>query len=344
MSEYKPTTLEKVFELLDTRLVTLGVPGALSFVGITKIRENLWREASLCFAGAAGVWIAIKVGKKVAPRFEALLDWGIQQTETALLEGVAAVRSDFTGPFLKQQAHLNEEFTTEGYNPDRTAIPMLEDVFVPLELSGAIGNRTWDINNPRDAALYSENLNIWELLRRSRKNRPFRQMVIQAKGGMGKTTLLRHIALIYGQRKQRRHRAPRLVPILLRLRNWVDALTQPTPPSLPKLITEHYLPKLWDGQENPPTPPSQWASDLLTSGKALIMLDGFDEIPATKRSDVSRWISQQMGQYNQSVFILTSRPAGYKDYTARKPAIPIFVKKFSPQPAIVNSKFDTPAD
>ncbi|MEM9005949.1 MAG: GUN4 domain-containing protein [Cyanobacteria bacterium P01_F01_bin.86] len=332
MPEYEPTTLEKVFELLDTRLVTFGVPGALSFVGITKIRENLWREASLCFAGAAGVWIAIKVGKKLAPKLDALLDWGVNQTETALLAGVTAMRSDFTKRFLKQQAHLNEEFITEGYNPDRTAIPMLEDVFVPLALSGTIASLTFNpLSNSRDAALYSENLNIWELLRRSRKDRPFRQMVIQAKGGMGKTTLLRHIALIYGQRKQRRYRAPKLVPILLRLRHWVDEVTLPTPPSLPQLITDDYLPKLWDGQDHPPTPPLYWATNLLTAGKALILLDGFDEILATKRPEVSHWISQQMRRYNRSVFILTSRPAGYKDYTARKPAIPIFVKKFSSQ-------------
>lgn len=331
MSTYEPTTLEKIFELLDTRLVTLGVPGSLSFIGITRAQEGAWREAGLCFVGAAGVWLAIKVGKKLAPKLDTLLDWGLGQAEAALLSGVATLKSDFTRAFLRRQAHLNEEFTTEGYNPDRTAIPMLEDVFVPLELSGAIAlqNRQ-QLKPPRDAALYSENLDIWELLRRSRKDRPFRQMVILAKGGMGKTTLLRHIALIYGQGQRRRHRAPKLVPILLRLRNWVDALTRPTPPNLTTLIVQQYLPKLWDGQDTPPLPPAQWASNLLTSGKALVMFDGFDEIPEGKRPRVSRWISRQMRQYPESVFILTSRPAGYKDYAGRKPAMPIYVRKFSP--------------
>jgi predicted NACHT family NTPase len=60
------------------------------------------------------------------------------------------------------------------------------------------------------------------------------------------------------------------------------------------------------------------------------MLDGFDEVPEAKRAEVSQWISHQMQQYAQSVFILTSRPAGYKDYAAKKPAVPLFVKKFSP--------------
>ena len=212
MPENTPDNLEKVFQLLDTKLVSWGLPGAISAVGVNKIRQSseLWPEAAGCFVAAAGVWVVIKVGKKLAPKLDKALDWSIQ------LAGASRLRSDFTGQFLKQQAHLNEEFTTEGYNPDRTAIPMLEDVFVPLELSGAIGDHgLHNIQNPQDAALYSENLNIWELLRRSRKDRTFRQMSILAKGGMGKTTLLRHIALIYGQRKQRRYRAPRLVPILL---------------------------------------------------------------------------------------------------------------------------------
>ena len=317
---YTPTTIETVFELLDKKLVSLGVPTAISAVGVNAVRTGDWKQASWCFAGAAGVWILIKVGKKLAPKFDQLLDWGISAIETS----IDAVRANFTGSFLKQQAQLNEEFITEGYNPERTAIPLLEEVFVPLELSGVV------TRNPRDAAL-NENLDIWELLRRSRSNRSFRQMTIQAKGGMGKTTLLRHIALIYGQRKQRRYRAPKLVPILLRLRDYQDELTQSQRPSLPKLITEHQIPRLWEGRDNPPTPPQQWAENLLTTGLALVMFDGFDEIREDKRSGVSRWISSQMQQYGQAVFILSSRPAGYKDYTAKKPAIPIFVKKFNPQ-------------
>ena len=334
-SAYSPTTIEKVFESLDNKLVTLGIPGALSFVGITKARENQWTEAGWCFVGAAGVWIVIKIGKKLSPKLDQAMDGAIANLERSL----STLSSNFEGEYLKQQARLCEEFTTEGFNPDRTAIPLLAEVFVPLELSGAtdIPDLTEPIapNTPsrglarlrRDSVLRSENLSIWDLLARSQRDRKFRQMSIQAKGGMGKTTLLRHIALIYGQRKQKRG-IPKLVPVLLRLRDYTEPLTQAQPPSLPTLITEQHVPSLSKNQ--PLTPPPQWAEKLLSSGAALIMFDGFDELPEGKRQEVSHWISAQMREYDKSVFIVTSRPAGYKYYVAQRPAMPIFINKFTP--------------
>jgi len=332
---HSSTTIEKVFELLDTKLVTFGIPGALIAVGVTKAHENHWTEAAWCFAGAAGAWIVIKVGKKLAPKLDQVLDWAIANTEQSLLEGISTLCSDFEGQYLKQQARLCAEFTAEGFNPDRTAIPLLEEVFVPLDLTGALsGNVLSSANTPRqlarlqrDPALASENLSIWSLLARSRRDRQFRQMSIQAKGGMGKTTLLRHIALIYGQHKQRRYRAPKLVPVLLRLRDYIEPLTRAKPPSLPKLITEFYVPSLSKNQ--PLTPPPQWSEKLLSSGAALIMFDGFDELPEGNRQNVSHWISAQMREYPESVFIVTLRPAAYKDYVAQRPAVPIFVNKFN---------------
>ena len=318
-SPYDPTTLEKVFELLDNKLVSLGIPGALSFVGITKARENQWREATGCFVGAAIVWIVIKLGKKFAP----VLDQGLDRVIEASGKAWSTLWSGFEREYLEQQAALCSEYVSEGFNPDKTVIPLLEEVIVPLDLSGVVDNA--------DESLRSDNLDIWKLLARSRQDAKFRQMSILAKGGMGKTTLLRHIALIYGQGKQRRHRAPTLVPVLLRLRLWVDVLTQPQPPSLPTLITEHHVPGL--SKNHPLSAPSQWAEKLLKTGNALVMFDGFDEVPEEHRAQVSQWLSAQMQEYraSKSVFILSSRPAGFKDYQAKKPASPIFVKPFNPE-------------
>jgi hypothetical protein len=325
---YVPTGIEKVFELLEQKFVTFGISGALAAVGVTKAKEGKWTEVGWCFAGAAGVWLAIRVGKKLAPKLDQVLEWSINGSERWILEGWSRIRSDFEGKFLRRQAGLNEEYTSEGFNPDRTTILSLEDVFVPLDLNGAFNSGMID-RRDMPASLTTDSLDIWKLLARSRRDRSFRQIVILAKGGMGKTTLLRHIVLIYGQRSQRRYRAPKLVPIMLRLRDFTEELTVASPPSLPKLITEFYIPNLC--KSNPLSPPPKWAETLLQGKSALIMFDGFDEIPGEKRQQVSNWISDQMREYNQAVFILTSRPAGYKDYTAQKPALPIYVNKFSPK-------------
>ncbi|MEO0375519.1 MAG: GUN4 domain-containing protein [Cyanobacteria bacterium P01_A01_bin.17] len=330
--DYTPTNLDKVFELLDKKLFTLGVPGALSFVGINKMRDSEFTDAAWCFVGAAAVWIGIKAGKALSKQIDDLFS----RIGRTIANGWSTLRSDFEGQYLQRQAQLYEELSTEGYNPDRTIIPLLEDVFVPLDLSGALGSGVFSNSRnlqERDAELSSDNLDIWKLLRRSRQDRKFRKMVIQAKGGMGKTTLLRHIALIYGLRKQGRYRAPKRIPVLLRLRDYSnkdnDLLIQANPPSLPTLITEHHIPSL--SKNNPLTPPENWAETILDKGNALIMFDGFDEVPPTKRPQVSLWISAQMKEYRESVFILTSRPAGFKDYVAQKPTIPLFVNKFTPR-------------
>ncbi len=117
-SAYSPTTIEKVFELLDNKLVTFGILGALSFVGVTKARENHWTEAGWCFVGAAGVWLAIKIGKKLAPKLDQAMDEAIATLERSL----SALRADFEGQYLQQQARLCEEFTAEGFNPDLTTL------------------------------------------------------------------------------------------------------------------------------------------------------------------------------------------------------------------------------
>jgi hypothetical protein len=52
---YSPTTIEKVFELLDKKLVTVGIPGTLSVVGITKVRENRWTPHSALSTGTLNI-------------------------------------------------------------------------------------------------------------------------------------------------------------------------------------------------------------------------------------------------------------------------------------------------
>lgn len=231
---------------------------------------------------------------------------------------------DFDNKYLRQQAKISTEYTTEGFNPDRTTIPLLEEVFVPLRLSGYVDASNEYLDTSTST---TDSLSIWDVLQRSRKDITFRQIAIVGSGGFGKTTLLRHVSLIYSQEKHRRYNAPKLTPFLLYLRHWQGELTQINPPNLPALISERYLPTLF--HDTSLKIPPKWADMLLRKGKALVMLDGFDEVSIERRAQVSQWISQQMQEYNQSTFIVASRPSGYRDYVSKRPMIPLFIQKFS---------------
>lgn len=155
-------------------------------------------------------------------------------------------------------------------------------------------------------------------------------MAILAWGGYGKTTLLKHIAYLYGTGQAPRS-APRLIPVLLVLRKYRDILSQAQPPSLPDLITQHHLPSL-PGETTLPMP-SNWAKDLLKRGQMLIMLDGFDEVAKEHRPAISRWVNEQLWLYGKSVFIITSRPKAYQEQGTRDRlefTTSLWVKNFDP--------------
>ena len=216
---------------------------------------------------------------------------------------------------------------TEGLN---TFKPLLKDVFVPLELSG----NPWrspdghDLPMPRgfhtkksiqEFLQKSDQLRIWDILKRSLQESIYRSMVIQAWGGYGKTTLLRHITYIYCQKlySQAPYKAPKLLPVLLDFRQWQKVILEEKP-DLPTLIEKYHLPYL-PGGKDVKLPPN-WAKHWLSQKAGmLVMFDGFDEVKEQvkegeekPRSLVSRWVGQQMRDYPNAVFILTSRPAAYR--------------------------------
>jgi hypothetical protein len=328
-SKESAPSAEKRFVQRSLQAVARWSPlGGTSFAFASFLLKQEWVTAIALFpvTAIAGVWAAysksfteqlVEIYNERAKSDAKSFVAGLDNLNQSLKEAIEWQFAGFNEKYLKQQVKPFTQYVTEGYNPDKTAIPMLEEVFVPLELSGEMS---------------TANLQIWDLLRRSRKEHRFRQMVIRKRGGFGKTTLLRHIALIYGQGKQRKFNAPKLIPFLIFLRDWKQdqgILSQDSIPNLPELITNFHLPKI-SKKNQLLKPPPKWAENLLNQGDALVMLDGFDELPESDRRKVSYWISEQMQEYDQSIFILTSRPAGYEDYVATRPATPLTIQDFSP--------------
>lgn len=128
--------------------------------------------------------------------------------------------------YLRCQGNACLRDTAEGVTS--TFKPLLEDIFVPLELSGdffrgADGDLPmqpgfkWD-KKIIERLARKEGLQIWDVLERAKNNTSYRYLAIQAWGGYGKTTLLRHMTYLYAYKLQRRN-VPKLLPVLLYLRN-----------------------------------------------------------------------------------------------------------------------------
>ncbi|MEV7549388.1 NACHT domain-containing protein [Amycolatopsis sp. NPDC089917] len=121
--------------------------------------------------------------------------------------------------------------------------------------------------------------------------------------GSGKTTLLRHTARMICREQERRRR----VPILIYLRDHVEAITGKPPARLADLVRVSLgdLARL---------EPGDWLELQLRNGNCVVLFDGLDEVArAEYRRAVSAWVERQTRQYPGNDFVITSRPQGYSE-------------------------------
>jgi hypothetical protein len=264
-----------------------------------------------------------------------LMSWQQKMSES-LRETIKWQLAGTDDKYLKCQASDCKQYQTEGFN---TFKPNLRDVYVPLGLSSGGFQRMdnhflapefhgfrWQKEFLKKA--FSETgISIWEMLRNGQQQTSNRSLFIQAKGGYGKTTLLRHITYIYTHYldQKRAYQAPKLLPVLLYFRKWQGQIGQENAPDLPTLIEKYHIPNLAGGKDL--KLPPNWAINHLKNGKFLILLDGFDEVKESLRIKVSHWLSEQLKHYPNTFFILTSRPVGYKFYQGEtRPNVDLWVK------------------
>jgi predicted NACHT family NTPase len=127
---------------------------------------------------------------------------------------------------------------------------------------------------------------------------------------------LRYLTQTYATKQQRKvhPKAPKLIPILLYLRDVRQEIVNNNQLTLADLITQQVQQQQQKYQLKNPLP--NWFAEKIRQNKCLVMLDGLDEVAdETQRQQVSSWVDTQMQTYPDTAFILTSRPPGYK--TAR---------------------------
>lgn len=246
-----------------------------------------------------------KIEERLEERIEPLATWvvdGLEQWMTGLWwQGWSPFEQRYTQSLIYEY----RDFKTQG---QRTRGPFaldLEKVFVPLRVAPDSLDRM-PSTLIRDADARS-NLQIWDVLAVAQQS-TFRRLVIIGAPGSGKSTLLEHLTLTYAQRRQRRYhaKAPKLLPVLLTLRELREAIAQQ--PTLD-------LATLWEQQPTVQTlnPPLRWLHTQLQRGRCLVMLDGLDEVAdPEQRRLVSAWVDQQIQTYPTVTVIITSRPHGYR--------------------------------
>jgi hypothetical protein len=333
-----------------------GSPNSASIVDqLAELAIKLLKPGGVGVGGACGLWLLLiehKVAEAIAAtligfcfsyagkllepihqgnqrrlaRMGTAIDSGIEEN----IEQLFARATGAEDAYLLCQALDCRDYKPEGMGArDRTFVPMLPEVFVPLELDSSSILPGLQLPSRHTGDPFQEQ-RIWDFLAQAKREPAYRQLAIVAWGGFGKTTLLKHLAYTFGMKQQQRFQVPFWVPILLPLRTYRQVLSQETPPSLPDLVMQHHVKQLAELNPCLANLPSNWCQDLLTQGKALVMMDGFDEIPESQRPGLSRWITAQMRRFDRSIFILTSRPTAYKDDYAEPFRTKLWVRPFSP--------------
>ena len=252
---------------------------------------------------------------------ESFSEWLVTKGESQIVWNWWKITSNFRVKYYRYLTDMYQTYKTTGLQKQGAYIPALAKIFTTPKVAPV---------NPKIAKIFPipfdevmEGVEIWNYLAgTTSKQSGYNRMLILGAPGSGKTTLLEELALTYAQNQQRkRHpKAPKLIPILLLLREIQSILKEKSNLRLSKIIAEK-LSRTTDLDAQ-----DKWFENKLKSGQCLVMLDGLDEVQEdyVKDSDqpsvlrqlhltrIGRWIDKQILHYPSSVFIITSRPFAYE--------------------------------
>jgi hypothetical protein len=128
-----------------------------------------------------------------------------------------------------------------------------------------------------------------------------RRTLVRGLAGSGKTTLLQWLAVSTARRSlppELDHLADCL-PFVLPLRTLVRRGELPAPH---EYLTAVGCPR--DGAQ-----PTGWVDQALIDGRALLLIDGLDEVPQAQRAKTRQWLRELLAAYPQAAYLVTTRPS-----------------------------------
>ncbi|WFB10209.1 NACHT domain-containing protein [Streptomyces sp. LX-29] len=171
----------------------------------------------------------------------------------------------------------------------------LDTAYISLSVSGEPPDAHADLHDLAPTTLRIEHA----LADRSR-------LLLRGPAGSGKSTLVQWLAT----NAARRSFGPELatwntcVPFVLRLR----ALTEQDSPPLPR----DFLSSM--GNPLAGAAPQGWVEGLLASGRALVLVDGVDEVPQRLRKRTEEWLRSLVAAFPDARYVVTTRPSAVPDY------------------------------
>lgn len=129
-------------------------------------------------------------------------------------------------------------------------------------------------------------------------------ILISGDAGSGKTTLLRWLALqsVTNAHSDALASWNQKIPFLVPLRSYVDA-AMPSPEKFIELIAPNLLGAM----------PQAWPHRVLAAGRAVVLIDGLDEIPSLQRSEALRWLDDLTQTFPNNKYLVTARPTAISE-------------------------------
>lgn len=125
-----------------------------------------------------------------------------------------------------------------------------------------------------------------------------RRVLLRGGAGAGKTTLLRWLAVDAARDTLGERRVwDGMVPFLVALREFAQR-PFPAPEALPEAIASVIAAEM----------PPGWAQEQFGSGRALLLVDGVDELAPARRAEARAWLESIVGSFPEVQVVVSSRP------------------------------------